>query len=265
MTRSRAGLALGWCGVAALAVVAIPNAVVLDDAPRLYPWTSLLLAAALLGVGLVMAARPAGQLRAGALAGGVVVALQLTGLGVVAVKHWEPLTGMAGGGEGLVFLRSLAALLAAAGLTATSICLRELVRSGVVDVTGWTWAEGVVALIGVVVAVSLPWVIAGGDPQLTDFTSLGAFALLYSLPWGLGLVLASRLAPVAAVACCGAVAASVVLQLVAVPMAGLVLETDHGAFVGALLVALLGAGLSWQATGGVGPGLPDRSAKPTMR
>lgn len=136
----------------------------------------------------------------------LVMAAQLAGLGLVAVKHWQPSFGMGGGYAGKPEeLARLAWIVGLAGLLAAASALIQLVVRRVFPVRGSWWVTLVVGGVGGLVLLVLPYAIGEGDPSLRDLTSLGAFVLLYSGPIGGGVVVAAwlpgRLRPLAIGSC----------------------------------------------------------------
>jgi hypothetical protein len=178
----------------------------------LFSSAHLILVAMLLGAGLTLVVATTPRVVVVAAAVGLVPAAQLAGAGVVAARHWHPAAGMSGPGVWanqpmLVTLAAGGALAAAvAGLALLSLLVanrRELPTATAVTMTGQ-----VSVVIGPLVAVSLPILLAVGDPFARDVTSFGAIALLWSLPWGGALALTAWLPRAAAVATSLAVAVS---------------------------------------------------------
>ncbi len=205
-------------------------------AGTLYPpadWV-LLAGMAVCGVALIVAPRLRDRLADVAAGAGLVAAAQLAGTGVVAFKHWRPYVGMSGHGDRLTELKVLAVVLACAGLAASLAFFLWLVAARSLPVAVPGVARVTCAVAGLVVVVGLPVGIAAGRPELMDLTSLGAFALIYSLPWGLAAMLSGWLARPAATGALAAVLVSMGLALRGPQMASLVFSNPTPAFVGAL-------------------------------
>lgn len=173
-----------------------------SDGQALFEWPHWALVATLVVTGLMLT-RAANTPIAAAVA--LVVAAQLAGAGIVAQHHWR---GAAGPGCGYWtnqhFIKIIAIVAAVAATIAALACLQVV----------WTTRrEGSAAvrsagapirlarlIIGLLVAAALPLLLAIGDPSAHDKTSLGAFALMWSLPWGGALALTAWLPRAAAVA-----------------------------------------------------------------
>ncbi len=161
------------------------------------------LAGTLLVLGVVMlqpgqsAAR--GPARGPAAAAATVIATMLTGTAIVAYRHWQPAAGAGGCGvwNNQPTLKVLAALTVLVGAVAAALALRSLpgtARPGTAAVSQRGDVPRTVALVvGVGVLVGLPVLVGGGAAETQDLTSYGAYALLWSLPWGAGLVLSAWL------------------------------------------------------------------------
>jgi len=210
---------LGW----AVLVAAVPATVTLAvpgetgmpghsgtiyDAAR---W-SLLAGLVVAGAALLLARR-AGLARVAATVGAVMAA-QLLGTGVVALKHWRPASGMAGIGQAnLDVVLTLARVLIIAGVVALVACLLAMRLSGAFTGGASPGARVITVAVGFVVAAGVPPVLGAGNADTTDLTSLGAYALLYSLPWGVAIGSSGWLDRVGALAVAGAVAGSAVACL----------------------------------------------------
>ena len=239
--RAVGGILLGAClaSFLALATKDTPNDPTLNAyAGTLYSWTSWVLAGSLALAGLVLlvgSGGPSALLHAAA-AVGLVAAAQLSGTGVVAVKHWQPYTGMQGSGAHLPQLRLLAAAMACAGLASAGAVVWLLVAEHALPSGVGRWARTASVVAGLAIAVVVPLGMGAGDPQTMDFTSLGAYALIYGLPWGGAVLLSAWLTRAAALAALGAVLASIALALVGPQMEALLYSAVTGPFVAALLL-----------------------------
>jgi hypothetical protein len=123
-----------------------------------------------------------------------VPAAQLAGLGFVAVKHWRVSFGVGGGyaGQSEDLVR-LAWVIAVAGVIAWISAVAQLVTWRVFPVHA---PGGDVLLLGgtgLLVVLALPFGIGEGVPEMRDLTSLGAFALIYSVPIGVSVASAAWL------------------------------------------------------------------------
>ena len=182
-----------WPGLIT-AVAAAPCAIVLavpghtglsDQSVTVYDRGSWLLLALVVVAGIGLIIRDHGAVARVAATTGAIAAVQLVTTGLVAAKHWRPLTGMAGlAPSDLPVLILLAWVLVVAAATATATCLVAarmigLRRHGSPDAYRW-----IAAAIGVVIALGLPPVLGSGNPQNMDARSLAAYMLLYALPWG---------------------------------------------------------------------------------
>lgn len=155
-----------------------------------------------------------------AAAAGAVLAAQLVGTGVVAVRHARPLAGF---GEisfhAVGEVRLLGGALALAALVAGVACLTVLVRPLRTSPAPRSPGARVLALgVGAGVAVGLPLLLGAGDHTTTDRGSLGAYALLYSLPLGTALAATPWLPRATALTVAAIVACSGLLLLLADPM-----------------------------------------------
>jgi hypothetical protein len=178
------------------------------NSPTVYTKVQFILAGALTLLGLLplMLSR----VLAATAAAAAVVAAQLFGAGVVAFQHWQPAAGIRGFAFSNYFLvRSLAVVLAIAGLMATAGAILTLTRRGAFSPTRLSIpACRCVIGIGVAVIVGTPLVLGLGYASGLDVTSLGAAVLLYSVPMGGGLIAVAWLARTPAYAVLGTVAAS---------------------------------------------------------
>ncbi len=159
----------------------------------IYPWWSPLLVLAALGTAVAMLttwADDPGRRAAAACATGVVAA-QVGGLGLWAHKHWHPAFGIGGGYAGDMHeLEGLAWVVAAGALLACLASIVQLVvhRDWPRRDTSSSWRR---VVLGLVVMAGLPVLLAVGDRDQMDATSLGALALVFGIPWG-GAVVAGR-------------------------------------------------------------------------
>lgn len=168
---------------------------------------------------------------------GLVVSAQMCGLGVVAFKHWRPHTGIGGTPFHLGLDKELAVVMAAASGVAAIACLWELAARHAVPTQVPRAARWSAMALGVGLLVTLPLLIAQGNPEMLDSTSLGAFVLIYSLPLGGAIALSGWASFPASVGMLVAVLGSAVLDFIGPQMADLVFPEPRGAFVAVAVVA----------------------------
>jgi hypothetical protein len=166
---------------------------------------------------------------------GALAALQLSGTGIVAVKHWRPAMGMGGSYEHLAALQAAAALLALVGLVCVAVCLGLLVQTEAVPVQPSPRVLLSSLVIGALLVVAVPVLVGHYDPETMDLNSLGAFALMYGLPWGAAVIVSAWLPRSAALAVLVAVLGSTVLVAATTPMADIVFTSVGTAFVPATM------------------------------
>jgi hypothetical protein len=213
-------------GVIAVCIVApAPTRAVRDwSSTTIYPWWSLVLAvgglALAVGSAVVPRVREMGAVPA---AVGGVFAAELAGLGIVAVKHWHPAFGMGGGYSGdLHVLQALALLVFAAGVVAATASLVRLVVHGALPRPESQKIRRTAVAVGGAVLVLLPVAIGGGGFGRLDATSLTAFALIYSAPWGISIALTGWLGRTEARAVLAACSLCAAMALVGPQMTDLV-------------------------------------------
>ncbi|WP_433720945.1 hypothetical protein ACQP2Y_37385 [Actinoplanes sp. CA-051413] len=179
------------CAVAIAGAVAATDHVLTPDGParRLdYPAATwpLLLALAVAGVTVMAHHRWA---RAAALLAAIVAA-QLVGIGLIAIRAWFTIKGFGGSGSltetHITYAAAAALVAAAATASAAALVWRE-------PVDGWRSlvpARPMLVAAGVAVLGLLPQLWNAAD-ETGDITGLAQIATLtYSLPWGVGLVVA---------------------------------------------------------------------------
>jgi hypothetical protein len=219
-----------------------------------YPSSSGVLAVAMLVAGValaVSASRGARPWRSFASAVAAVTAAQLAGMGLVAFKHWKTHAGYGANVGNVTEQRALAALMALTCAAALIVVAWRLVTWGdiparVAVVPRWAAAAGGLSLV-----LWLPGSIGGSLPDNHDATSLVAYALIYSLPWGVAVALSGWTARPTALTGLLAVSASAALASNGEPMIDLVLghQAQHRPFAIAAAVALAVAGLRLVWTG----------------
>lgn len=155
----------------------------------IYPWwTLVLVGAGLVASTVALLSRTASRARCASGVAGVVAA-ELSGLGIVASQHWQPSFGMGGGYAGDV--RELERLALSIGVTGALVALVSLgqvllLRSEPASVS--RRARRTATLVGAGMVVVVPPAIGIGAGEDRDLTSLVAYALIYSAPWGLAVI-----------------------------------------------------------------------------
>jgi hypothetical protein len=228
-------LVLAACvvGAATLLIHAEPNG---ETAYLPGAWVELV---GLTLTGLVLISRTDSPARPIAACVGFVLAAQLAGSAVYAFRRWEPIGGFGGGVANIVLVRVFAAAMALAMLIACSACLAALIREGAFHAPFPRQIRIFVVAVGVALVFGLPWVLGVGGTETTDLTSIGAYAILYSLPWGVALIGTAWL---------GKIPASATLATIALG-AGIILTPSRSNVVdvrntiAGLLIVLIAAGL----------------------
>jgi hypothetical protein len=176
----------------------------------IYPWWLLVLA--LLGV-LAAVRSVFSPARVVPLAVAGVAAAHVAGSAFVAAKHWASVNGGIGGSPGDRFgLQVVALATSASAAAALGLCVRLLVGTGALQLPSRRVKPSGTLLAGAAVVLLLPLGVAAGDPDAHDVTSLVAFALVYSLPWGLVLMLKPWAEPTPYRAAVGTCAAAAVMS-----------------------------------------------------
>lgn len=188
---------LGLCGLAAAAAMAVPGRYPRFDGGELltwiYPASTGVWAAGLLVAAVLLMARPPWASTRAVAAVAVLLSAQLAGISFVAVRDWFNAAGAGG-----IRLSSLADVVTiAAGLCvvtaiATYAGAALLWRERVIRTPRWRPTRPRLAATGIAVAVLLP-AITGAISGSMTITSLGVYALTWSLPWGGALLAAAYL------------------------------------------------------------------------
>jgi hypothetical protein len=204
-----AGVVLASSVVSAVVLATQAHSGIPGSTGTLYDGGRWFLLAILVAVGgVLLVTRSVAVIRSAAIVG-VVTAVQLCTTGIVAAKHWRPWTGMNGfGGNDLSTLVPLAFLLAGAGFVALVACGAALRAGGIrrTDLGArYRWG-GLVA--GALIAVALPIVLLPDADRPRDLTAVAAYALLYSLPWGVSIAVSGWLGSIGALAAVTTVAVS---------------------------------------------------------
>lgn len=145
----------------------------------------------------------------------VVAGAQIAGHGIVVVRDWFNAWGAGGmATHNLATVVTLAAAVAVCGAVATCIGVGVAWHEPA-DWTALRPATPRYVLAALVVLLALPPALSAVFDDL-DITSLGQYALSYSMPWGAGLASAGWLDRRTGTAAIGAVGASAVFTAVAV-------------------------------------------------
>jgi hypothetical protein len=173
---------------------------------------------------------------------GAIAAVQLVTTGIVAAKHWHPLSGSLGYGSAnlstLVFLAWI--LIVVAGI-ATIACVAAARAAGVTGRSRYRW---IALVVGAAIAVALPLVLGYHHGHMMGLRSLAAYALLYSLPWGAAIAVSGWLDRVVALTALATVvvsAAGAVVSHDILPVA----SPSHG-FVPVVVVTIALAALMFR-------------------
>jgi hypothetical protein len=202
-----------------------------------YEW---LLALTLVGVGLAIAlSGPFSEIGA---ASGAIVAAQLGSAGAGAFKQWYSFFGPRGGDSSRHDdLEVLALVMSALCLLAVAGCLWYLVQRNVfTNDAASTQVRCALVAIAVAIIVGLPIALSIEDNS-TNWETLAAFGLLYSLPWGIAVLAAGWLRLPIASGVCAVVA---IFALAAAQTSHFIFMSPHSAFAyssAAALAALAGA------------------------
>jgi len=169
---------------------------------------------------------------------GGVAAAQLAGMGLVANKHWGPWTGMGMSADNLDQLHRMALAMAVSAAVAVVVCLGSLVQLHGFDAPSPVVARRTSLAVGAAVVVLVPLVVGAGSPETLDLTSLGAFALMWALPWGIALILCGWLVRPGVLGAVVGVGVSALAALVTAPMTEIVFSQTYRAAFALVLVAV---------------------------
>lgn len=179
-----------------------------DVLPMIWP-----LVAALAVAGVMLMGQPARRRPAAAVAG--IVGAQVAGIGMVAVRDWFNANGASDiARHDLATVVTFAAVVAVAGTVATCVAVGLLWREPARGWAAWRPHHPHLVVAGTVVTLLLPPAI-GYASHDSDLTSLGQYALTWSLPWGGGLIAAAWLGRRSRTAATRTVAASATLTVAA--------------------------------------------------
>ncbi|XVU20915.1 hypothetical protein ACQPZJ_26985 [Actinoplanes sp. CA-054009] len=209
-----AGLVVVACAAVAGAAVMVPGRVPTGAGGWNYLWeyfwVSWLLVPSLAAAGVALAARPGWKRPAAVIA--MVLAAQVCGHGLVAVRDWFNTAGASAGMRqtDLAWMVGLAAVMALCGAVACCVTAALLWRE---PAGGWRALRPgkpgyVVAAL--VVAVGLPVAVAF-TMEFRAVTMFGQSALMYGLPWGAGIAAAAWLGRRGRIAAIVAVSVSALL------------------------------------------------------
>ena len=138
--------------------------------------------------------------------------------------------------KNIVLVRAAAAAMAVAMVIASMMCLSALLREGGTRnplpraVRAFTLGAGIGVVCG------LPLILGDGRSATTDLTSIGAYAILYSIPFGGALIVTAWLAEVPAFAVLGTIAVAAALVIPWQPTRTIV--EIHDSAAGFLLVVI---------------------------
>jgi hypothetical protein len=214
VTTTGAGGLVVVCATGAALSAAVPGRSTtygdLNDLGWNYPAAVWPLLAGLAVAGVVIVIRPEWVRPAAVVA--AVAGAQVAGYGVVAVRDWFNANGASGMAQhNLATVVTFAAAVALWATVATCVAVGLLWR----EPTGLGLPGFRSLLVGGVVAVGLPFAL-GAAFRDADITSLGQYALTYSLPWGAALAAAGWLDRRDALTARATVAGSAVLAAVTV-------------------------------------------------
>ncbi|MBM2623392.1 hypothetical protein JIG36_48650 [Actinoplanes sp. LDG1-06] len=191
------GVAVTACAGIAGAAAAVPGRVFTGVGGWVllweYFWVMWLLWPTVAAVGIVLAVRP--QWRRPAAASALVLALQLCGHGLVAVRDWFNTSGASAGMRqtDLAWVVGLAAVVALGGAVAACISAALLWRE---PAGGWRAVrpkKPAYVVVALFVALGLPLALALFRVEFRSVTMVGQNGLLYGLPWGAGIAAAAWL------------------------------------------------------------------------
>ena len=204
----------------------------------IYPWwTWALVVTGVLGALVVLAAP--GRRAVGAAVCAVSGAM-LVGTGLVAFRHWEPSSGMAGlGYGGIPQLERLALGIAALAAVATLCAGWQLLADGELRRRHWGPGSALRLLVGLATIGLLPAIVMIGDLD-ADRQTWGAIGLVYAGPWGAALVASAWTSRPVTLALVGSVLGCVGLAAIGPQMFSLVdFSADHRFAVVGVVVALV--------------------------
>jgi hypothetical protein len=195
----------------------------------LYPVVTWMFVA-LLAAGAVLTVVGAFGRSSWAVAGATVAgvgAAQVAGMAVVAARHWHPVTGMGGNAVNLVQLEHTAVVLAILAGAGSLVALWLLWRLQAFPVAVGRTARVGCVVAGAAILVGMPALAGWPDPENRDVHSLLAYALMWSLTWGVAVALCGWLNAVAATAALGVVTACALLTAVLTPMQDIVFSDGY--------------------------------------
>jgi len=135
-----------------------------------------------------------------------------------------------------VLVRAAATAMAVTMVVASSVCLSTLIREGSTRNHLRRAVRAFVLGVGVGVVCGLPLILGDGRSATTDLTSIGAYAVLYSIPFGGALIATAWLVDVPAFAVLGTVAVGAALVMPWQPTR--TIAEIHDSTAGLLLVVI---------------------------
>jgi hypothetical protein len=207
-----------WLGVVVLAASAITAGVLLYEGRpetsiyRIFPGV---FTTALACVGLTLAGTRGRKVRSVAAGAGVVLAGQLAGTGLVALKVWIASQGYNAPYDNLAYLEVAAGTMAVVMTVASIACIAELVHGRSLPIRTKRWIPTISVVAGAAVVVVGDLLLRNAIPGVA--TRVG-FALLCTLPCGVALAGTGWAARAAALAVCATAAATGLVQLATKPL-----------------------------------------------
>jgi hypothetical protein len=186
--------------------------------------------------GLVLLFRRVRRTREIACGVSLVLAAQLAGSAIYAFRRWVPIGGFGGGVKNIVLVRAAATTMAVAMVIASLMCLSALLREGGIRNPFPRAVRAFVLGAGAGVVCGLPLILGDGRSPTTDLTSIGAYAILYSIPFGGALIATAWLADVPAFGVLGTIAVGATLAIPWQPTRTIV--EIHDSTAGFLLVVI---------------------------
>jgi hypothetical protein len=212
-----AGVAVTVCAVVAAAAAAVPGRVSIGSGEWEYLWEYFwvlwLLLLGLAAAGIALAARP--QCRRPAAVIAMVLAAQVCGHGLVAVRDWFNMSGASAGMRqtDLAWVVALAAVVALCGAVAGCVAAALVWRE---PANGWRALRPrrpAYLVAALAVTLGIPVALASFTMAFR-VTMFGQSGLLYGLPWGAGIAAAAWLGRRAKTASLTTVAVSALLVVV---------------------------------------------------
>lgn len=197
-------------------------------------WVELI---ALIVVGCLLALRSDREVRAISASVGAVLSAQMTGSALYAIRRWVPIGGFGGGIKNIGTVRLLALAMALTAILAGVACVIVLMQESCLRPSTSRSSLSVLGC-GLALVLGLPLVLGVGGGATTDLTSIGAYALMFSLPWGVGVMGAAWLPRTPALAVLVTVAVSACLLILSSALRPNVVEIHDPAAGVAFVIAM---------------------------